>query len=220
MLAIVNKTCGINLIKFCSFFSRPNNAIQFQDALSIIFDRGAENPAGAVALSEAVPTSVSPTAADDAAQNDESSITYANMDVDESSNSIMAASSMDLDEQTQYQMLYGSIGDYSTAGAVGASVYGDVTGEVSAATSNSSADTNSPGEATEISRSVLGTVTEYPKSIAAVDKSIPLPNENTDEDIHQIDDDMDVGSVAIRSQELDDMAMLGIDVEDMAAQCF
>lgn len=203
------------ILNFSYFPLHPNKTFQFQDALSIIFDRGAEKPDETVALSEALPTNVSPTAADDAAQNDESSITYANMDVDESSNSIMAASSMDLDEQTQYQMLYGSIGDYSTAGAVGASVYGDVTSEVSAATSNSSADTNPPSEATEISGSVLGTVTEYPTSIAAIEKSIPLPNE----DIHQIDD-VDTASEAVRSQELDDMAMLGIDVEDMAAQCF
>lgn len=191
----------------------PTNTFQFQDALSIIFDKGAEKPAEGQTLSDAVPLRVSPIEADDSAQNDESSITYANMDMDESSNGIMAASNMDLDEQTQYQMIYGSMGDYTSTGVVG-TVYGDIASEVALPTSNSSADSapSIPAEPTEMSDLVLGTV----------DKSIPLPNEQVDigVDISQVDDAKDADSEAIRSQELDDMAMLGIDVEDMAAQCF
>lgn len=177
--------------------------------MSIIFDRGAEKSTEVQGLDEAIPSKPTPPDADD-----ESSITYANMDMDESSNGIMTASNLDMDEQTQYQMIYG---DYTATGGVSASVYGDISNDVALPTSNSSTETGPiiPGDTTDISGSV--SAADYTNSIG---KSIPLPKEGTGMDIHQVDEAIDADSEALRSQELDDMAMLGIDVEDMAAQCF
>lgn len=192
--------------------------------MSIIFDKGSENApddhVNAV-TTEGVPSNVSPTVPGNLADIDEATAAaYANMDVDDPS--ATTASLMELDEQTQYQMLYGAM-EYPTADTATLvatnphSVYAD--GNV---------DSNSVpivansivADAAEIPGAVLPT--GIPSTIDEKSVAIPLPSGLPDNGVEtdQNNDSNGSDSEAKRTQELDDMAMLGIDVEDMAAQCF
>lgn len=181
------------------------------------------------AQNEASSTSVSPPAAADADGDDP----YANMDVEDSSSAVLTSATMDLDEQTQYQMIYGTM-DYATpatAAAVATAIpdaypaYADANNEAIAQVIEMPAvDAQLPTpDTTAGSGSVLAGVQEYLTAIVDDEKSIPLPDEMVNDSLanEQAADSNDTDLEAkARSQELDDMAMLGIDVEDMAAQCF
>lgn len=192
--------------------------------MSIIFDKGSENaPEDHVksATTEGNPSNVSPTVSGNLPEiDDATAAAYANMDVDDSS--ATAASLMELDEQTQYQMLYGTM-EYPTADTAALvaanphSVYADANIESNPA----QIVTNSiVADAVEVPASVLPT--GMPSTIAEKSVAIPLPSEVPDNgtETDQNNDSNGSDSEAKRTQELDDMAMLGIDVGDMAAQCF
>lgn len=177
---------------------------------------------------EAGSASVSPPTGADAEGDD----AYANMDVDDSSNGALASANMELDEHTQYQMMYGTMDYAAPAIATAAAIpdaypaYAEASTEPTAQLAEMSAADVQPGDACDTTTGpgpVLGGAAEYLAAVITDEKSIPLPDEIVGDGLanEQAADSNEADLEAkARSQELDDMAMLGIDVEDMAAQCF
>lgn len=203
----------------------------FQDALSIIFDKGVENDEGghvsAAPASNAIPaappddevpnsnqmemateTSLGDHLAQAMLQHQQHLLQQSTHDIDSSS------IPMELDEQSQY-IMYGTMSDKPL-------VFNEISvSQVSAAIVGQS-DTNDKlltqsiptppiqildqdGNLTQIP----GQVIEVPNDFLSIN-AIHLETANTVEDEEKQQK---------RAQELDDLAMLGIDAEDLAAQC-
>lgn len=157
----------------------------FQDALSIIFDK------------DHMPDGEPPTASGDSQPSiresgDQSQVnanlqdensTYAAMDIAmddpnemDGTAAMMLPGQVELDEQSQY-MLYGQMAD--------GTMYGDIAAHI-------------------------------PQGVQAPATDLTTHTNDTTDHTANIDE---INSKNIRLQELDDLAMLGIDAEDLAAQC-
>lgn len=184
----------------------------FQDALSIIFDRGAEKQNDETATASADGTSKTLTESGELPQSamlhDENS-TYTSMDIAlESHEQIGMDTHMELDEQAQYHMIYA--GTENT-------IYGDLTTHIPQAVPPPNAvHLDAAGNYAQIPGSVLETGGKYADGIAYAINNDTNANNGT---INQITNDEEIILRNKRMQELDDLAMLGIDAEDLAAQC-
>lgn len=166
----------------------------FQDALSIIFDKNSEQGA------DAAPNG------DSAAKPAEAAEPNVVISYNDESNTNMTSSSMELDEQSQY-MLYGSMTDKPL-------VFNDV---VSKPIVDGMVD---------MSAMILPADIPTPpvRILGANGKLMEIPNPSdalntVDEAKPSKIDQMTAEARQKRQQELDDLAMLGIDAEDLAAQC-
>lgn len=189
----------------------------FQDALSIIFDKGVEKSKeeaaaaaiGAVSEAAATDTTIVESTSMAIAHDDESISTFVPMDMDSQSqpeihndpNAMAAAPTMELDEQSQY-MLYGSMTDKPL-------VFNDADNNAVTAASLTKHIPTPPiqildaaGNLTQISGPVLEIGNDFDfgqlTATAAAEPTIDASEARKK-----------------RLQELDDLAMLGIDAEDV-----
>lgn len=201
----------------------------FQDALSIIFDKGVEKSkeeAGDVAVVGTVtePATAATTVAAAIAletpaivHDDESISTFAPMDMDSQSqpemhidpNAMAVASTIELDEQSQY-MLYGSMTDKPL-------VFNDADNN---AVTVASMTKNIPTPPIQI-LDAAGNLTQIPGPVLEIGSDFMVLDANGQPtvatgvtDAPSVTHDMTEARKK-RLQELDDLAMLGIDAEDV-----
>lgn len=171
--------------------------------MSIIFDKGAEKSSDdpTQAISSEAATSTIPSDGADISQSipDETSPAYAAMDISSmdsqnSPNGIVTSTNMELDE---YQMLYGTLTDYTAQ-------------QIS---TNDLATQNIPTPSIQM---LDGSILESGK-LNPNDRTTATDNNGVENQKYDTEQEKDLHSK--RMQELDDLAMLGIDAEDLAAQC-
>lgn len=180
----------------------------FQDALSIIFDKDRQESELAAAAAE---NKISDPANRTQDIHDENS-TYAPMDIamdtheqqmEMDGNAVLLQSNVELDEQSQY-MLYGQMTEQAIYGDIQATDIGTQSVHLDAA-----GNLVHSGSVLEMGG------TEYVENAtyaaAANDRNNDLTEQTANID--------EINSKNKRLQELDDLAMLGIDAEDLAAQC-
>lgn len=162
----------------------------FQDALSIIFDKNS----GKVAAPKPVAPPVNDSNSNTVDATDTNAVSYN----DESN-----TSEMELDEQSQY-MLYGSMTDKPL-------IFNDnkIMTEGLIEMNSMILTENIPTPPVKI-LDANGKLTEMPSSLDGTESQTAMKN-----DINQ----MSLEAQQKRQQELDDLAMLGIDTNDLAAQC-
>lgn len=207
----------------------------FQDALSIIFDKGVEKSAESAGDAAAVETGgvpVAPEAADSISmtigQEADSISTFAPMDMDSQSqpelqhidpNEMASAPAMELDEQSQY-MLYGSMTDKPL-------VFNDTDSNTVATATAAALTKNIPTPPIQII-DAAGNLTQISGAMLELDNDFVVLDANgqpaetgtaTDGAIATITESPAINaSQTLKKQrlhELDDLAMLGIDAEDV-----
>lgn len=196
----------------------------FQDALSIIFDKGVEKSkedaiaaasVGTVAETADTNSIVAETTSMENAHDDETTSTFAPMDMDSQSqpemhidpNAMTAVPAMELDEQSQY-MLYGSMTDKPL-------VFNDVDHNAAVAASLTK---NIPTPPIQI-LDAAGNLTQIPGPMLEIGSDFMVLDANgqpTAATAATNQATVDINEARKkRLQELDDLAMLGIDAEDV-----
>lgn len=174
--------------------------------MSIIFDKGAEKSGDdpTQAISSEAATSTIPSDGADISQSipEEISSAYTAMDISSmdsqnSPNAIVTSTNMEMDE---YQMLYGTLNDY-TAQQIPA---------------NDLVTQNIPTPSIQMPD---GSVLESGSSYTSISDAKMNPGANNGVETQKYDIEQEKDLHSKRMQELDDLAMLGIDAEDLAAQC-
>lgn len=209
----------------------------FQDALSIIFDKGAEKAAD----NNGTPTAAAATAAAETENSHE--IPHAVMQDDSSNFAGMEMSSMDsqhshiehdqnnaapvimeMDDQSQHYMLYGDE-HYVTNHVQSAAI----ANESQASTKIDLATQSIPTPPIQV-LDAAGNLTQIPGPVLEVGSDFVMldPDGNrienyTMDGANQVDSADNQAELELqhklKQQELDDLAMLGIDASDLAAQC-
>lgn len=220
---------------------KDNLPKDFQDALSIIFDKGAAkakeeaDAAAAAAIAAANPSETEASLAPQVAHDETSISTFmpmelASMDSQHSQlefepTALAAAASVDLAEQSQY--LYGSMADkplnFNEIPAVNVPTTAHST-DLSALNIPTPAAYDGAGSMAQVpgSGSVLEVGNDYAMLNADANQINYAANAGANGDIavSEVPDKTDeIELQNKRRQELDDLAMLGIDAEDLAAQC-
>ncbi|XP_031638425.1 zinc finger matrin-type protein CG9776 [Contarinia nasturtii] len=206
---------------------RGNLPKDFQDALSIIFDKGAENQSAENVVA-APADHESPSEGNDVVMQDDAS-NFVQMDMssdshqplieqDQSNGAVLASTtSIEMDEQSQYALLYAD--DHYAQNHVQQSI------EPSLSTTIGDLSTqNIPTPPIQI-LDAAGNLTKIPGPVLEVSNNFVM----LDPDGNRIDDpntkyvgtaesEHEIEMQKKRQQELDDLAMLGIDADDLAAQ--
>lgn len=169
----------------------------FQDALSIIFDKNSEKAIAPQPV--AAPTNDSNSNTIDAIESNVV-ISYH----DESNTNMTVSSNMELDEQSQY-MLYGSMTDKPL-----------VFNDNKIIIDGGMIDTNSMILTENIPTPPVKILDAYGKLTEMLNPGDTMENHGM---IKNDFEQMTLEARQKRQQELDDLAMLGIDAEDLAAQC-
>lgn len=225
---------------------KENLPKDFQDALSIIFDKGAGS------ASETTATPTEPASATNADENvhdiqhvvmqDETS-TFAQMDMSsmdsqhsqaehEQNNgaSAMGAANMDIEEQSQYALLYGDEQQHYMVNQVQQSSV-EAQG-LDLATQSIPTPPIQVIDAAGNLTQIPGPVLEVGNDFVMLDADgnrienyaiVPNPSNvgsggNTGVGVQEHNHDIELQN-KLKQQELDDLAMLGIDADDLAAQC-
>lgn len=200
----------------------------FQDALSIIFDKGVEKPKENASDTVAVGTGIESVAATadkpitkstsmSIVHDAESISTFSPMDIDSQSqpemhidaHAMTVTSTVVLDEQSQY-MLYGSMTDKPL-------VFNDVTAENNAVTAVSSLTKNIPTPPIQI-LDAAGNLTQIPGPVLEIGNDFMVLDANGQPTVAAAVTELSYDMSEARKkrlQELDDLAMLGIDAEDV-----
>lgn len=228
---------------------KENLPKDFQDALSIIFDKGAGTTSE---TSTAAATPLEPTSAAHTDENvpeiqhvvmqDETS-TFAQMDMSsmdshhsqaehEQNNGAhaMGAANMDIEEQSQYALLYGDEQQHYMVNQASVESQGHDLATQSIPTPPIQV-IDAAGNLTQIPGPVLEVGNDFMMLDAdgnRIENYLPNPSNvgsggggggnNTGVGVQEHNHDIELQN-KLKQQELDDLAMLGIDADDLAAQC-
>lgn len=202
----------------------------FQDALSIIFDKGVEKANKDDGQMVPEPLPVPPPASVDIPQDDSSISTFVPMDMasidsqPEIVANTMIPATMELDEQSQY-ILYGSMTDKPLVFNESSVAQAVMQQHVATIANSDVLTQNIPTPPIQI-LDAAGNLTQIPGPVLEVSSNFMTLDTDGNPiittqrlDIIPKETAYEAEQKKKRMQELDDLAMLGIDAEDMAAQC-